>query len=44
MEQQPALQWPAEGNARVPYRVFSDPEIYREETGPRSFSGRPGSF
>ena len=28
---QPALQWPAEGNARVPYRVFSDPEIYREE-------------
>ena len=25
------LTWPAEGNARVPYRVFSDPEIYREE-------------
>lgn len=30
---QPALQWPAEGNARVPYRVFSDPGIYREERG-----------
>ena len=27
----PAFQWPAEGNARIPYRVFSDPEIYREE-------------
>jgi anthranilate 1,2-dioxygenase large subunit len=27
----PAFQWPAEGNARVPYRVFSDPEIYRQE-------------
>ena len=23
--------WPAEGNARVPYRMFSDPEIYRAE-------------
>src|SRR5499427_1137809 len=29
--EQPALQWPAEGNARVPYRVFSDREIYNEE-------------
>src|SRR5215831_696218 len=29
--EQPALQWPAEGNARVPYRVFSDPEIYSAE-------------
>src|SRR5215472_4635330 len=27
----PEFQWPAEGNARIPYRVFSDPEIYREE-------------
>jgi len=26
-----ALQWPAEGDARVPYRVFSDPDIYRDE-------------
>ena len=38
MSNQPALQWPAEGNARVPYRVFSDPEIYREELG-RIFLG-----
>jgi anthranilate 1,2-dioxygenase large subunit len=26
-----AVKWPAEGNARVPYRMFSDPEIYRAE-------------
>jgi anthranilate 1,2-dioxygenase large subunit len=25
------LEWPAEGEARVPYRVFSDPQIYRAE-------------
>jgi hypothetical protein len=31
MSVEPALQWPAEGNARVPYRVFCDPEINREE-------------
>jgi hypothetical protein len=31
MSDQPALRWPAEGNTRVPYRVFSDPEIYRGE-------------
>ena len=29
MQQQ--IKWPAEGNARVPYRMFSDPEIYRAE-------------
>ena len=28
---QPETKWPAEGNARVPYRMFSDPEIYRAE-------------
>jgi anthranilate 1,2-dioxygenase large subunit len=28
---QSPLKWPKEGNARVPYRVFSDPEIYRAE-------------
>lgn len=33
-----ALAWPAEGNARVPYRVFSDPEIYRDEMA-RIFRG-----
>ncbi len=43
MEQQPALQWPAEGNARVPYRVFSDPEIYREELA-RIFLGPTWQF
>ena len=26
-----ALEWPKEGNARVPYRVFSDPDIYKSE-------------
>ena len=26
-----ALEWPQQGNARVPYRVFADPEIYRAE-------------
>jgi len=36
--QQQALEWPKEGNARVPYRVFSDPEIYRAELG-RVFLG-----
>ena len=25
------FEWPKEGNARVPYRVFADPEIYRTE-------------
>src|SRR5690242_19097398 len=25
------LKWPKEGNARVPYRVFADPDIYRAE-------------
>ncbi len=28
---QQALTWPKEGNARVPYRVFADPDIYRAE-------------
>lgn len=31
MANETALTWPAEGNARVPYRVFSDPAIYRQE-------------
>jgi anthranilate 1,2-dioxygenase large subunit len=25
------VTWPKEGNARVPYRMFSDPEVYRAE-------------
>ena len=25
------LTWPKEGNSRVPYRVFADPDIYRAE-------------
>jgi anthranilate 1,2-dioxygenase large subunit len=25
------LEWPNQGNARVPYRVFADPDIYRTE-------------
>jgi len=39
----PALQWPTEGNARVPYRVFSDPEVYREELS-RIFLGPTWQF
>jgi anthranilate 1,2-dioxygenase large subunit len=38
MDQQAALTWPTEGNARVPYRVFADPDIYRAEQG-RIFLG-----
>ena len=26
-----ALSWPIEGNSRVPYRVFADPDIYKAE-------------
>src|SRR5437588_12801710 len=26
-----ALEWPKQGNSRVPYRVFADPDIYRTE-------------
>src|SRR5437899_13058760 len=26
-----ALEWPKEGNARVAYRVFADPDIYHAE-------------
>jgi anthranilate 1,2-dioxygenase large subunit len=28
---QHAIIWPKEGNARVPYRVFADPDVYRAE-------------
>jgi len=31
MQQEMEIKWPAEGNARVPYRMFSDPDIYRAE-------------
>jgi anthranilate 1,2-dioxygenase large subunit len=31
MANQTALEWPNESNARVPYRVFSDPGIYQDE-------------
>ena len=31
MQQEIEIKWPAEGNARVPYRMFSDPDIYRAE-------------
>jgi anthranilate 1,2-dioxygenase large subunit len=38
-----ALTWPKEGNARVPYRVFSDPDIYRAELD-RLFLGPTWQF
>ena len=28
---QQEIKWPAEGNARVPYRMFCDPDIYHAE-------------
>jgi anthranilate 1,2-dioxygenase large subunit len=31
MQQEIEIKWPAEGNARVPYRMFSDPDIYSAE-------------
>jgi phenylpropionate dioxygenase-like ring-hydroxylating dioxygenase large terminal subunit len=39
----PTFEWPAQGTARVPYRVFSDPEIYREELA-RIFLGPSWQF
>jgi anthranilate 1,2-dioxygenase large subunit len=38
-----ALEWPKEGNARVPYRVFSDPDIYQAELD-RVFLGPTWQF
>jgi anthranilate 1,2-dioxygenase large subunit len=43
MTDQSVLHWPAAGNARVPYRVFSDPEIYRDELA-RIFLGPTWQF
>ena len=40
---QTALKWPAEGNTRVPYRMFSDPENYSEELA-RIFLGPTWQF
>ena len=37
------LRWPAEGDTRVPYRVFSDQEIYEEEQE-RIFRGPVWNF
>lgn len=38
-----ALEWPKQGNARVPYRVFADPELYRAELD-RIFLGASWQF
>jgi anthranilate 1,2-dioxygenase large subunit len=43
MDMDLALRWPAEGNARVPYRVFADRDIYREEMA-RIFRGPTWQF
>jgi anthranilate 1,2-dioxygenase large subunit len=37
------LTWPKEGNSRVPYRMFTDPEIYRAELD-RVFLGPTWQF
>jgi anthranilate 1,2-dioxygenase large subunit len=38
-----SLTWPKEGNSRVPYRVFSDPDVYRAELD-RLFLGPTWQF
>ncbi|HJU15961.1 MAG TPA: Rieske 2Fe-2S domain-containing protein [Stellaceae bacterium] len=40
---EPAFRWPSEGEARVPYRVFCDAEIYRRELA-RIFLGPTWQF
>jgi phenylpropionate dioxygenase-like ring-hydroxylating dioxygenase large terminal subunit len=40
---QHTLVWPKEGNARIPYRVFSDADIYRAELD-RLFLGPTWQF
>ena len=37
------LSWPSEGNSRVPYRVFADPDIYKAELD-RLFLGPTWQF
>jgi len=39
MTDQTALEWPAEGNARVPYRVFADPDITPQVSGKYAKAG-----
>jgi phenylpropionate dioxygenase-like ring-hydroxylating dioxygenase large terminal subunit len=43
MTNEHALEWPAEANTRVPYRVFADPDIYRAELA-RIFLGPTWQF
>ena len=38
-EMQTSFAWPQEGVARVPYRIYSDPDIYRREQA-RVFGGK----
>ena len=37
------FKWPAEGVARAPYRLFTDPEIYKLEQE-RIFRGRSWNY
>jgi anthranilate 1,2-dioxygenase large subunit len=40
---QHTITWPKEGNSRVPYRVFSDPDVYQAELA-QLFLGRTWQF
>ena len=43
MAERAPLQWPAEGVSRIPFRAYSDPDIYRREQE-RIFGGRSWAY
>jgi anthranilate 1,2-dioxygenase large subunit/terephthalate 1,2-dioxygenase oxygenase component alpha subunit len=43
MTAQPLIQWPLQGESRVPYRVFSGDDVYRREQE-RIFRGKTWTF
>jgi anthranilate 1,2-dioxygenase large subunit len=43
MTAQPLIQWPLQGESRVPYRLFSGDDVYRREQE-RIFRGKTWTF